>query len=85
MVDVHELAREVASELEERLGVQSGTRPLFTVKTLAEHLDVSERTVRAMLAQGVIPSFTVGEMGRETGRRIRPEAVDAYLVGREAS
>lgn len=78
MVDVAELADALAGLLAERLDV----RPLLTPKTLAERLAVSERTARELLLQGVIPSFTVGEPGKETGRRIRPADAEAYIERR---
>jgi excisionase family DNA binding protein len=43
-------------------------------------LGVSERTVREMLGNGTIPSFTIGG-----SRVIRPEAVDAFIAEREAA
>lgn len=49
----------------------------FTAKSLAAYLDVSPRLVRQMLADGKIPSYTI-----EGSRRIAPEDVEAYLVGR---
>lgn len=51
-------------------------RPMFTAKTLAAYLAVSERKVRMMFATGEIPSFFVGG-----SRRATAEAVDAYLAG----
>jgi excisionase family DNA binding protein len=52
-------------------------RALFTPKTLAAYLAVSERTVRSMLANGTIPSYLI-----EGSRRIDPVDVDAYLTSR---
>jgi excisionase family DNA binding protein len=49
----------------------------FTVKALADYLALSERTVRSMLAAGVIVSYRV-----EGARRIDPADVDAYLAER---
>jgi excisionase family DNA binding protein len=51
-------------------------RPFFTPRKLAAYLDVSERTVRSMLANGTIPSYLI-----EGSRRIDPSDVDAYLAG----
>ena len=73
----------IADAVVARLREELDTRPLLTPKTLAERLAVSERTARELLGQGVIPSFTVGEPGKETGRRIRPADVDAYIAARE--
>jgi excisionase family DNA binding protein len=52
-------------------------RALFTPKTLALYLALSERTVREMLRCGVLPSYRVGG-----ARRIDPSDVDSYLAGR---
>jgi excisionase family DNA binding protein len=52
-------------------------RAFFTPKTLAAYLAVSERTVRQMLADAVIPSYRI-----EGSRRIDPGDVDAYLATR---
>lgn len=49
-------------------------RAFFTPRTLAEFLALSERTVRAMLADGVIASYRIAG-----SRRIAPGDVDAYL------
>ncbi len=51
--------------------------PFFTPRGLAEYLNVSERTVRAMLADGKIASYLV-----EGSRRIAAEDVDLYLASR---
>jgi excisionase family DNA binding protein len=52
-------------------------RAFFTPKTLGLYLAVSERTVRQMLADNVIPSYLIGG-----SRRIDPADVDAYLATR---
>jgi len=46
----------------------------YTPKTLARRLDISERTVRRMLARNEIESYKSGAK-----RRIPVEAVEAYL------
>ena len=46
----------------------------FTPKTLAAYLALSERTVRQMLTEGVIPSYRIAG-----SRRIDPRDVDNYL------
>jgi excisionase family DNA binding protein len=51
-------------------------RRFFTPQSLARYLGVSERTMRQMLSDGVIPSYKI--VGR---RRIDPPDVDAYLAG----
>lgn len=50
-------------------------RPFFTPATLAEYLNVSERTVRQLIAEQSIESVRVAG-----ARRIPAEAVDAYLA-----
>lgn len=52
-------------------------RAFFTPKTLAQYLSLSERTVREMLRQGILPSYRV-----EGARRIDPDDVDSYLANR---
>jgi excisionase family DNA binding protein len=52
-------------------------RPFFTPRGLAEYLNLSERTVRAMLAEGKIASYMI-----EGSRRIAADDVDAYLAAR---
>ena len=56
--------------------VSTDRRQFFTPRSLADHLSISERTVRQMLADGVIPSYLIG-----SARRISPEDVDRYLAG----
>jgi excisionase family DNA binding protein len=52
-------------------------RPFFTPKTLAAYLALSERTVRAMIARGELPSYKVAG-----ARRISPRDVDGWLAHR---
>ena len=52
-------------------------RAFFTPRALAQHLALSERTVRSMLAAGTFTSYRV-----EGTRRIDPADVDAYLAER---
>jgi excisionase family DNA binding protein len=47
-------------------------RPFFTPRGLADYLNVDPRTVRRMLARGVIPSYKI-----EGARRIDAQDVDA--------
>lgn len=49
-------------------------QPLFTPKTLAAYLALSDRTVRQMLHDRAIPSYKVAG-----ARRIDPADVDRYL------
>ena len=56
------------------IDVATERRAFFTPKTLAAYLALSERTVRQMLADHVIPSYVIGG-----ARRIDPADVDAYL------
>jgi excisionase family DNA binding protein len=79
-----EFAERIAEMTAARLQRVVDGRPLYSPRTLAERLDMSERTVREMLARGTIPSFTVG-VGGGTQRRVRPEDVDAYLDARRAA
>jgi excisionase family DNA binding protein len=50
-------------------------RPFFTPRSLAAYLSVSERTVRAWIADGTIDSYLIGG-----SRRIDPVDVDAYVA-----
>lgn len=50
-------------------------RAFFTTRSLAAYLAISPRTVKDMLARGVLPSYRV-----EGSRRIDPADVDAYLA-----
>lgn len=52
-------------------------RAFFTPKSLAVYLALSERTVREMLRNGVVPSYRI-----EGARRIDPRDVDSYLAAR---
>ena len=52
-------------------------QPMFSPKTLAAYLAVSERKVRQMIADREIVSYRVAGQ-----RRIKPEDVDAYLAPR---
>ena len=49
-------------------------RAFFTTRTLAEYLDVSERTVREWSEQGLIASYRLGR-----SRRFDPDDVDEFL------
>jgi excisionase family DNA binding protein len=60
--------------------VSTARRALFTVATLAEYLQVSDRTVEKLLVAGEIASFTIGR-----SRRIDPADVDAYLERQKRS
>lgn len=51
--------------------------PFFTARTLAEYLGVSVRTVRSMITERKIPSYTF-----EGSRRIAAADVDAYIKER---
>lgn len=52
-------------------------RPFFTIKSLAQRLAVSQRTVENLVSSGQITSYTIG-----TARRIDPDDVDSYLARR---
>lgn len=75
-VDLHALAEELAPLIAAEL---QGREPLYSPKTLAERLDIHERTVRQMLADGVIPSMLVSG-----SRKIDPVDVDRYLAAQKA-
>lgn len=49
--------------------------PFFTPAALAEMLDVSERTVRYWISDGLLPSYKFGRI-----RRIDRADVDAFLA-----
>lgn len=75
--EVDQLADAIAGRLAERLDV----RPLFSPKSLAKHLGISERVVREMI-RGPNPeleSFLVGDRNR----RISAAEVDRYLASRQ--
>jgi excisionase family DNA binding protein len=57
--------------------VEQTRRAFFTPKTLADYLDLSERSVRELLLKRKIPSYKI-----EGARRVAPEDVDAYLARR---
>lgn len=54
-------------------------RAFFTPKDLAAYLGLSIRTVRSMLSEGKIASYTF-----EGARRIAAEDVDAYVAANRA-
>ena len=54
--------------------VMTGQQPFFTPRSLADYLNVSERTVRQMIADRRISSYRV-----EGARRIDPADVESYL------
>lgn len=56
---------------------EDNRRPFFTARTLAAYVTLSERTVRQMLADHVIPSYRI-----QGARRIAAADVDTYLVHR---
>lgn len=85
VVDVDELADALAERLQGRLGPCAlvdapDDRPLYTVASLCERLGLSDRVVRQMLADSVIPSFRVGG-----ARRVDPRALDEYLARQRAA
>ena len=65
----------LADLIAQRLQQADDRRPLYTVASLADRLGLSQRTVRQLLADGVIPSFRV-----EGRRCVEAGAVDAYLA-----
>ena len=69
----------LADLIAQRLRQADDRRPLYTVASLADRLGLSQRTVRQLLADGVIPSFRV-----EGRRCVEPASVDAYLAACKA-
>jgi excisionase family DNA binding protein len=57
--------------------VSEPLRPFYTIYTLAERLQISERTMRQMLVDGDIASYMIGG-----SRRIDPVDVEDYLRSR---
>lgn len=76
--DLEAFKAEVTDAVIARL--EARDRPLYSAKTLAAKLTVSERVVREKLESGEIPSFKVGGL-----RRVDPAAVDLYLAMRKAA
>jgi excisionase family DNA binding protein len=54
-------------------------RPFYTTRSLAQRLSVNEKTVRRLLADGEMPSYTIRD-----ARRIDPADVDAYLASQRS-
>lgn len=89
-VDVDELADALAERLLPKLAgcaaaaeddePAADDRPLYTVASLCERLGLSDRVVRQMLSDNVIPSFRVGG-----ARRVDPVALDEYLARQRAA
>ena len=55
-------------------------RPMFTRKTLADYLGVTERFIDKMVTAGTLPSYRIG-----SSRRFEPADVDAFLESRRES
>ncbi len=55
----------------------SNARPFFTERTLADHLAVSDRTVRTWIRRGELASYKLGG-----SRRIDPRDVETFLAAR---
>jgi excisionase family DNA binding protein len=54
-------------------------RPFYTIASLAERLQLGERTIRNYVESGEIPSYKFGR-----ARRIDPEDVDSWLARRRS-
>jgi excisionase family DNA binding protein len=54
--------------------VLSERKAFFSTRSLAEYLEVSERTVRDWLEQGLLPSYRFG-----ASRRISADDVDTFV------
>jgi excisionase family DNA binding protein len=59
--------------------VEPEQRPFYTPKSLAERLAVDRKTVRRMLKEGEIPSYSI-----RGAVRIDPDDVDSYLARRRS-
>ncbi len=59
------------------LASATSARPFFTERTLADHLAVSDRTVRTWIRRGELASYKLGG-----SRRIDPRDVDTFLAAR---
>jgi hypothetical protein len=70
-------AVKIADAVVDRLG--HGDRPLYSPKTLAVRLNVSERTARQKMLDGEVKSFKLGD-GDKAPIRATAEAVDEYLA-----
>jgi RNA polymerase sigma factor (sigma-70 family) len=86
-MQVSRLLGKAREQLAERMAGVSNLRvvsddrqPCFSLKTLAQYLFVSERTVRQLLADGVIPSFKIAGQ-----RRILASDVDAHVTKQRRS
>jgi hypothetical protein len=71
-------AEKIAEAVARRLNPQED-RALYSPKTLAVRLNVSERTARQKMLDGDVESFKLGE-GDKAPIRATAEAVDAYLA-----
>lgn len=52
-------------------------RPMLAAKAVAARLGVSERTVRDLIATGVLASVKIGG-----ARRVEPQVLDAFIASR---
>jgi DNA-binding transcriptional regulator YhcF (GntR family) len=78
MVDVEQLADEIAAKVVERLRGVGDERPLLSTRDLADRLRIAPRTAADLLTplgSAKIPSFLVGGQ-----RRIAPADFDAYIA-----
>jgi excisionase family DNA binding protein len=57
--------------------IASHTKRFFTERSLAEHLAVSDRTIREWIRRGELPSYKLGG-----SRRIDPADVAIFLAAR---
>lgn len=81
---LRELLAPVLARVE--LAQEDGGERLLSVASVAERTDVSERTVRRWLADGLIPTVTVA--GRVAGKemlRVRSRDLDAWIRGLPAA
>jgi len=57
--------------------IDTTTRPLLTAERVADHLQLSIRSVRRLIAAGELPSVKIGRL-----IRVMPAALDAFLAKR---
>jgi|1185.fasta_scaffold488355_2 excisionase family DNA binding protein len=74
------LARQIADEVVERLGVllARDTRPLLSVPQVAERLGISDKGAWNIVQRGELPSVMIGA----SRRMVEQSAVDEYIAGR---
>jgi excisionase family DNA binding protein len=59
---------------------QTDTRPMLTVRDVANRLSLKERTVRELLGSGQLPSVKIGG-----ARRVEPAALERFIAARRGA